>query len=32
DPYPRLPGPVAGIISEDDAIAARSPFAVLKKG
>lgn len=32
DPYPRLPGPVAGIISEEDAIAARSPFAVLKKG
>ena len=32
DPYPRLPGSVAGIISEDESIAARSPFAVLKKG
>ncbi len=32
DPYPRLPGSVAGVISEDEAIALRSPFAVLKKG
>ena len=32
DPYPRLPGTVAGILSEDEAAAARSPFAVLKKG
>ena len=32
NPYPRLPGSVAGVISEDEAIAARSPFAVLKKG
>lgn len=32
DPYPRRPGSVAGIISEDEAIAQRSPFAVLKKG
>lgn len=31
DPYPRRPGAVAGIISEDEAIAQRSPFAVLKK-
>ena len=31
DPYPRLPGSVPGVISEDEAIAARSPFAVLKK-
>ncbi len=32
DPYPRRPGSVAGILSEDEAAAARSPFAVLKKG
>lgn len=32
DPYPRLPGTIAGIISEDEAVQARSPFAVLKKG
>ena len=32
DPYPRLPGSVSGIISEDEAMALRSPFAVLKKG
>lgn len=32
DPYPRLPVSVAGVISEDEAIALRSPFAVLKKG
>ena len=32
DPYPRLPGSVVGVISEDEAIALRSPFAVLKKG
>jgi uncharacterized metal-binding protein YceD (DUF177 family) len=32
DPYPRLPGTVAGILSEDEAAQARSPFAVLKKG
>ena len=32
DPYLRLPGSVAGIISEDEATALRSPFAVLKKG
>ena len=32
DPYPRRPGEVAGIISEDEAIARRSPFAALKKG
>lgn len=32
DPYPRLPGTVAGILSEDEAVQARSPFAVLKKG
>ena len=32
EPYPRLTGSVAGVISEDDAIALRSPFAVLKKG
>lgn len=31
DPYPRLPVSVAGVISEDEAIALRSPFAVLKK-
>lgn len=31
DPYPRLPGGVPGVISEDEAIALRSPFAVLKK-
>lgn len=30
DPYPRRPGSVAGILSEEDAIAERSPFAVLK--
>ncbi|WP_164156425.1 YceD family protein, partial [Sandarakinorhabdus rubra] len=32
DPYPRLPGPVAGVVTEEEAVAARSPFAVLKKG
>jgi uncharacterized metal-binding protein YceD (DUF177 family) len=36
DPYPRRPGidpaTVPGLISEDEAIAARSPFAVLRKG
>jgi uncharacterized metal-binding protein YceD (DUF177 family) len=32
DPYPRRPGAVTGIISEEEAIAQRSPFAVLKKG
>lgn len=32
DPYPRLAGSVAGVISEAEAIALRSPFAVLKKG
>lgn len=32
DLYPRLPGSVAGVINEDDAIALHSPFAVLKKG
>ena len=32
DPYPRLPVSVAGVISEEEAIALRSPFAVLKKG
>lgn len=31
DPYPRLPVSVPGVISEDEAIALRSPFAVLKK-
>jgi uncharacterized metal-binding protein YceD (DUF177 family) len=31
DPYPRLAVSVAGVISEDEAIALRSPFAVLKK-
>lgn len=31
NPYPRLPGSVPGVISEDEAVAARSPFAVLKK-
>jgi uncharacterized metal-binding protein YceD (DUF177 family) len=31
DPYPRRPGSVAGVISEDEAVQARSPFAVLKK-
>lgn len=31
DPYPRLPVRVPGVISEDEAIALRSPFAVLKK-
>ena len=31
DPYPRLAGSVAGVINEDEAIALRSPFAVLKK-
>lgn len=30
DPYPRRPGSVAGILSEDEAAQARSPFAVLK--
>lgn len=32
DPYPRSAVSVAGVISEDEAIAQRSPFAVLKKG
>ncbi|WP_353218033.1 DUF177 domain-containing protein [Sandarakinorhabdus sp.] len=32
NPYPRSATKVAGIISEDEAAAARSPFAVLKKG
>jgi hypothetical protein len=32
DPYPRLPGSVAGVLSEDEAVEARSPFAALKKG
>lgn len=32
DPYPRSAAKVAGIITEDEAAAARSPFAVLKKG
>jgi hypothetical protein len=32
DPYPRLPGSVPGVISEDEAVIARSPFAVLKQG
>jgi uncharacterized metal-binding protein YceD (DUF177 family) len=32
DPYPRLPGSVTGLLSEDEAVQARSPFAVLKKG
>lgn len=32
DPYPRRPGSVPGLLSEEEAIAARSPFAVLKKG
>jgi hypothetical protein len=32
DPYPRLPGGISGVISEDEAAALRSPFAVLKKG
>lgn len=31
DPYPRLPGSVPGVIGEDEAVIARSPFAVLKK-
>lgn len=31
DPYPRLPISVPGVISEDEAVALRSPFAVLKK-
>ncbi len=31
DPYPRRPGSVPGIITEEEAIMARSPFAVLKK-
>jgi uncharacterized metal-binding protein YceD (DUF177 family) len=31
DPYPRLAVSVAGVISEEEAIALRSPFAVLKK-
>ena len=31
DPYPRLPVSVPGVISEDEAVALRSPFAVLKK-
>lgn len=30
DPYPRLPGEVPGVISEEEAIMARSPFAILK--
>ena len=32
DPYPRRAGSVAGVLSEDEAAMARSPFAVLKKG
>lgn len=32
DPYPRSAVAVPGVISEEEAIAARSPFAVLKKG
>ncbi len=32
DPYPRRPGSVAGLLSEEEAAEARSPFAVLKKG
>lgn len=32
DPYPRRPGSVPGLLSEEEAIAVRSPFAVLKKG
>ena len=32
DPYPRSAIKVAGLITEEDAVAARSPFAVLKKG
>lgn len=32
DPYPRSAVVVPGVISEEEAIAARSPFAVLKKG
>lgn len=31
DPYPRSTVAVPGVISEEEAIAARSPFAVLKK-
>ena len=31
DPYPRLPGNVSGILSEDEAAQVRSPFAVLKQ-
>jgi len=31
DPYPRSAVSVAGVISEDEAVALRSPFAVLKK-
>jgi len=31
DPYPRSAVSVAGVISEDGAVALRSPFAVLKK-
>lgn len=30
DPYPRKPGNVPGLISEEEAAMARSPFAVLK--
>ncbi|WP_439532814.1 YceD family protein [Polymorphobacter sp.] len=30
DPYPRSPQPAPGVISEEDAVAVRSPFAVLK--
>jgi len=32
DPYPRSPVQVPGVISEEEAVAARSPFAVLKRG
>lgn len=32
DPYPRKAGAVAGIMTEEEAVAARSPFAALKKG
>ena len=32
DPYPRRPGSVPGLMTEEEAAEARSPFAVLKKG
>ena len=32
DPYPRLPGAVPGVLSEDEARTSSSPFAVLKRG